>query len=95
MEANGLLIRRKREGLGHGLNRFAANIGLNNSTLSRIETGQRKPRPETLKKIADGLGCKITDLASHDVAQGGGAEFNLQADSTPPQDAPSSTSNHQ
>lgn len=95
MEANGLLIRRRREGLGHGLNRFAARIGLDNSTLSRIETGQRSPRPETLKKIADGLGCKITDIASHNTAQNDGAEFNRQADSAPPHDAPPSTSNHQ
>lgn len=69
MKADGLLIRRKRAEQGHGMNRFAALVGLDGSTLSRIETGQRNPRPENLKKIADALGCPITEIASHD-AQG-------------------------
>lgn len=64
MEANGRLIRRKRAELGHGLNRFAALIGLSGAALSRIENGHRNPRPETLKKITDALGCQITDVAS-------------------------------
>lgn len=68
MKANGILIRRKRAELGHGLNRFAALIGLDSSTLSRIETGQRNPRPETLKKITDGLGCRITDITLDEAA---------------------------
>lgn len=66
MEANGTQIRRKRAELGHGVNRFAALIGLSGAALSRIENGHRNPRPENLKKIADALGCPITEIASHD-----------------------------
>lgn len=65
MKANGTLIRRKRAELGHGMNRFATLIGITGAALSRIETGKRNPRPENLKKIADALGCRITDIAEH------------------------------
>jgi len=62
VETNGLLIRRKRVELGHGMNRFAALAGISGAALSRIENGQRRPRPETLKKITDALGCQIADV---------------------------------
>jgi len=62
MKTNGLLIRRRRIALGHGMNRFAAMAGISGPALSRIENGKRQPRPETLKKIADALGCQITDV---------------------------------
>lgn len=68
MKTNGLLIRRKRVELGHGVNRFAAIAGISGPALSRIETGQRQPRPETLKKIADALGCAIADVTPEDPA---------------------------
>lgn len=67
MKVNGTLIRRRRAEAGHGVNRFAALVGLSGAAISRIERGQRNPRPETLKKIADKLGCKIADFA-HDIA---------------------------
>ncbi|WP_145499218.1 helix-turn-helix transcriptional regulator [Streptomyces sp. CFMR 7] len=62
MKTNGLLIRRRRVELGHGMNRFAAIAGISGPALSRIENGQRQPRPETLKKITDALGCKPSDV---------------------------------
>ncbi|MDF6043215.1 helix-turn-helix transcriptional regulator [Streptomyces sp. JH14] len=68
MKTNGLLIRRRRIALGHGMNRFAAIAGISGPALSRIETGQRRPRPETLKKITDALGCQIADVASDEAA---------------------------
>ncbi|WP_432008887.1 helix-turn-helix domain-containing protein [Streptomyces bacillaris] len=64
METNGLLIRRRRIALGHGMNRFAALAGISGAALSRIENGQRNPRPETLKKITDALGCPIAEVLS-------------------------------
>lgn len=66
MKTDGLLIRRKRIGLGHGMNRFAALIGISGAALSRIENGQRNPRPETLKKITDALGCQIAEVIAEE-----------------------------
>ncbi|MER6064862.1 helix-turn-helix transcriptional regulator [Streptomyces sp. NPDC001792] len=67
MKTNGRLIRRKRVELGHGMNRFAALAGISGAALSRIENGQRDPRPETLKKITDALGCQINEVLAEDV----------------------------
>jgi transcriptional regulator with XRE-family HTH domain len=75
MKTNGLLIRRRRVALGHGMNRFAEIAGISGPALSRIETGQRNPRPETLKKIADALGCRIVDVIA--AADSDGAEEKL------------------
>ncbi|MFH9134404.1 helix-turn-helix domain-containing protein [Streptomyces sp. NPDC017524] len=68
MQTNGRLIRRKRIELGHGMNRFAKIAGISGAALSRIENGQRRPRPETLKKITDALGCQIADVTPEEVA---------------------------
>ncbi|WP_020118840.1 helix-turn-helix domain-containing protein [Streptomyces canus] len=62
MKTNGRMIRRRRIELGHGMNRFAALAGISGAALSRIENGQRQPRPETLKKITDALGCRINEV---------------------------------
>jgi transcriptional regulator with XRE-family HTH domain len=70
MRTDGRLIRRKRIGLGHGLNRFAALAGISGPALSRIENGQRDPRPETLKKIADALGCEIHEVMAGETGVG-------------------------
>jgi transcriptional regulator with XRE-family HTH domain len=66
MKTDGRLIRRKRIRLGHGLNRFAALAGISGAALSRIENGQRAPRPETLKKITDALGCQMTEVIAEE-----------------------------
>ncbi|MFE7446560.1 helix-turn-helix domain-containing protein [Streptomyces chartreusis] len=70
MRTDGRLIRRKRIGLGHGLNRFAALAGISGAALSRIENGQRDPRPETLKKITDALGCQINEVIAEETGPG-------------------------
>jgi transcriptional regulator with XRE-family HTH domain len=70
MRTDGRLIRRKRIGLGHGLNRFAALAGISGAALSRIENGQRDPRPETLKKITDVLGCPIDEVIAEEHGAG-------------------------
>ncbi|MFC8201312.1 helix-turn-helix domain-containing protein [Streptomyces sp. NPDC057298] len=66
MKTNGLSIRRRRVELGHGMNRFAALAGISGAALSRIENGQRQPRPETLKKITDALGCQINEVIAEE-----------------------------
>ncbi|MFF5759648.1 helix-turn-helix domain-containing protein [Streptomyces longwoodensis] len=74
MKTDGGLIRRKRISLGHGVNRFAALAGISGAALSRIENGLRSPRPETLKKITDVLGCPIDEV----IAEGHGAAPEVQ-----------------
>lgn len=66
MKTDGGLIRRKRIGLGHGVNRFAALAGISGAALSRIENGLRTPRPETLKKITDALGCPVDEVIAEE-----------------------------
>lgn len=70
MKTDGRLIRRKRIGLGHGVNRFAAIAGVSSAALSRIENGLRSPRPETLKKITDALGCQIHEVTTEEDSDG-------------------------
>jgi transcriptional regulator with XRE-family HTH domain len=48
------------------MNRFAALAGISGAALSRIENGQRQPRPETLKKITDALGCPIDEVMAEE-----------------------------
>lgn len=70
MRANGLLIRRMREEQGLSLRDLAGRSGVHFASVSRVEVGARNPRARTLKKIADGLGVAITDIASHDPVAG-------------------------
>lgn len=76
VKTNGLSIRRRRVELGHGMNRFAALAGISSAALSRIENGQRQPRPETLKKITDALGCQINEV----MAEGDGVGSEVQSE---------------
>ncbi|GAA2972316.1 helix-turn-helix transcriptional regulator [Streptomyces enissocaesilis] len=85
MRTNGPLIRRRRVELGHGVNRFAAIAGISGAALSRIENGHREPRPETLKKISNALGCPITEIVS--------IEQVLAGDAPSTQAAPARASN--
>lgn len=62
VQPNGDKIRRQRELKGYGLRRFAEVAEIDHTHLSRIERGLRKPQPEVMKRIADTLGCLITDL---------------------------------
>ncbi|WNI16947.1 helix-turn-helix domain-containing protein [Actinacidiphila sp. ITFR-21] len=70
MQTNGLKIRQMRIERGVSLARFATAIGLSGAGLSRIERGSRSPRPETLLKIAVGLGCRISDITIRESATG-------------------------
>jgi transcriptional regulator with XRE-family HTH domain len=66
------------------MNRFAALVGISAAALSRIENGQRNPRPETLKKITDALGCQIDEVIAEEdgaapVYQTGASAGNSEA----------------
>jgi transcriptional regulator with XRE-family HTH domain len=92
MKTDGRLIRRKRIGLGHGVNRFAAIAGVSSAALSRIENGLRSPRPETLKKITDALGCQIHEVIAEENGTAPEVQFGALAgndDSAGVQPAPS------
>ena len=79
MKTNGRTIRRRRIELGHGMNRFAALAGISGAALSRIENGQRQPRPETLKKITDKLGCSIDEVMAEENGAGPACEAGPSA----------------
>lgn len=66
LTADAKAIRRMREEQGFGMNALASVAGISGAALSRIENGEREPRPETLKKIAHALGCGLTDIATMD-----------------------------
>jgi transcriptional regulator with XRE-family HTH domain len=61
------------------MNRFAALAGISGAALSRIENGQRQPRPETLKKITDALGCQITEVIAEEDGAGPACEAGSAA----------------
>ncbi|MGW6913752.1 helix-turn-helix domain-containing protein [Kitasatospora sp. NPDC054939] len=63
MRAHGPNIRQRRERLGYGLRRFAAAVDVSAAHLSRIERGQRGAQPEVMRRIADGLGVDVTEIA--------------------------------
>jgi transcriptional regulator with XRE-family HTH domain len=62
VQARGSSIRSKREQMGYGLRRFAAQVGISSSHLSRIERDQSGAQPEVLMRIALGLNVAISDI---------------------------------
>ncbi|WP_093608088.1 helix-turn-helix domain-containing protein [Streptomyces indicus] len=65
MRANGDTIRTLREERGLPLRGFARRVQVSPAQLSRIERSQSNPRPDLLKRIAEGLGVRITTIACH------------------------------
>ena len=62
--ANGVAIRELRKALGISQVELAASVGVDGSTMWRIETGARQPRDPTLRKIADRLGVPLAAISS-------------------------------
>ncbi|MEW2127059.1 helix-turn-helix transcriptional regulator [Streptomyces sp. NPDC007259] len=62
VQPDGREIRRQREQRGYGLRSFARAAGISHTHLSRIETGARGAQPEVMARIADLIGCRISDL---------------------------------
>jgi transcriptional regulator with XRE-family HTH domain len=59
----GLWLANLRKKRGYSSQRqLAIASGVSNSTISRIESGEQEPGPETLKKIAPYLGVSYQDL---------------------------------
>lgn len=59
-------IRRFRKALGLTQEEFATEIGMSQASISRFETGERKPDVDDLIAIAKFFGCKVDDLIKED-----------------------------
>ena len=55
-------IRRLRELCALSQRELAARAKLSVTTVNRIETGQRKPMPKTVRKLAEALGVTPEEL---------------------------------
>lgn len=56
------LLRRRRAELGLSARRLAERAGLHHAALSRIESGERRPNPETLQRLSAALELDEADL---------------------------------
>ncbi len=61
----GNLLRTAREKLGYTQTDFAKRIGMERSYLSRLEQGQRRPSPKTLRKFSQHLQVPLKELLEH------------------------------
>lgn len=55
-------IAKKRLSIGISQRDLAEKVGVTDSAVCQYETGKRSPSIETLKKIAEVLGCSVDDL---------------------------------
>ena len=55
-------IRRLRKARGLTQKEFAMEIGMSQASISRFESGDRKPDVDDLIAIAKFFGCKVDDL---------------------------------
>lgn len=58
----GKIVRESRETLGMNQKEFADMVGIVQSHVSMIEKGKRKPKLETLDKIAVAIGVDVETL---------------------------------
>lgn len=62
-EELGRFLRQRREELGLSTRQLAAETGINDVTIARIERGEfAAPRPDKLSKIAEALGLTVADV---------------------------------
>jgi len=62
METIGVMIRRLREEKGDPLRVLAAYLQVDQAVMSKIETGQRKPTKEQVKKLAKYFGADKEEM---------------------------------
>jgi transcriptional regulator with XRE-family HTH domain len=58
----GKLLRQRRTELGLSLHAVAELAGIGKAQLSRIETGERSPKPDTLAALGTALDTPLADL---------------------------------
>lgn len=61
-------IKRARESINLTQAQLAEKVGTTPQNISQYERGIRKPKYETLRKIADAVGCTVYDLVPDDEA---------------------------
>jgi transcriptional regulator with XRE-family HTH domain len=67
-ENGGPLVDLRAERLNRGMDErtFARECGVTQPVIQRLERpGQHRVRPVNAKKVADYIGCKVTDLIGH------------------------------
>jgi transcriptional regulator with XRE-family HTH domain len=64
MDTVGERIRQAREQAVLSQGELAEAAGINRASVSLIETGRAKPRPSTLRRIAQALGVPASELAT-------------------------------
>ena len=57
-------VRRKREEAGLSINQLAKRSGLSEKYIRLLERGERRPKIETLEKLARGLGVPFEEVAA-------------------------------
>ncbi|MFF0139754.1 helix-turn-helix transcriptional regulator [Streptomyces sp. NPDC005227] len=62
-------LTRRRVEAGLRQNELAQKVGVSKQLVSAVSLGQANFSPETLKKVAEVLGCTIADLLPEDDAQ--------------------------
>lgn len=55
-------ILKKRTQVGMSQRELAKKVGITDSAICQYESGKRSPNIQTLKKIAEILGCSVDDL---------------------------------
>ncbi|MDP9469236.1 MAG: helix-turn-helix domain-containing protein [Chloroflexota bacterium] len=63
MDGFGERLRRARERIGLGQRDLAAGAGVGVATVARLELGQHRPRPGTVRRLAGVLGVRVPWLA--------------------------------
>lgn len=63
--SSGARIESARERLGISQRALARKAGLSQSTLSRIESGERTPKMSEIILIAGVLGCSVSEISEH------------------------------
>ena len=62
--AVGETLRTAREKAGLTQTQLGKRTGLDQAVVSRLETGRNRPRIDTLRRIAQGLGLSVSELLS-------------------------------
>ena len=60
-----ILLYKLRTEKGYSDRKLAEKSGISKSEINNIENGKRSPTLDTLKKLADALGCRIEDLYTY------------------------------
>lgn len=69
MKVNRLRLQQLRMDAGMSLRQLAQAAGIANDTMYDMESGERTPRPASLKKVADVLGVSVGELIDWPAAE--------------------------